>query len=267
MRPEFKGGLTQAAVHQLHEKQGARPKQKKQEKERGGSDNQKRTKRDTCFNCGAKPVHPRSQCPAKNAKCFKCGKEGHYGSVCKSKSKGGNVDELQTQPINAPLNEDCPAEDYTPVYFTATVHHLKTVMVKTLNHHHPQPHNRLLWLRKELSSQIFQISCEVDTGASWNILPLYKAKALFGTNLKLGQPTVNLKGYNDSPVENLGSFSLYLYHGKQTYKVSCEVADSKGHMILGRQQALLMGYVSFPGIQQPAVKAKVDMMDIKLLFI
>ena len=82
MRPEFKGGLTQAAVHQLHEKQGARPKQKKQEKERGGSDNQKRTKRDTCFNCGAKPVHPRSQCPAKNAKCFKCGKEGHYGSVC-----------------------------------------------------------------------------------------------------------------------------------------------------------------------------------------
>ena len=28
MRPEFKGGLTQAAVHLLHEKQGARPKQR-----------------------------------------------------------------------------------------------------------------------------------------------------------------------------------------------------------------------------------------------
>ena len=69
---------------------------------------------------------------------------------------------------------------------------------------------------------------------------------------------MNLKGYKDSPVENLGSFSMYLYHGKQTYKVPCEVADSKGHLILGRQQALLMGYFSFPGIQQPAVKAKVD---------
>ena len=46
MRPELKGGLTQAAVHQLHKKQGAKPK--------------KRTKRDTCFNCGAKPVHLRS---------------------------------------------------------------------------------------------------------------------------------------------------------------------------------------------------------------
>ena len=38
VRPEFKGGLTLAAVHK-HEKQGARPKQKKQQKERGVSDN------------------------------------------------------------------------------------------------------------------------------------------------------------------------------------------------------------------------------------
>ena len=39
VRPEFKGGLTLAAVHKLHEKQGARHKQKKQQKERGVSDN------------------------------------------------------------------------------------------------------------------------------------------------------------------------------------------------------------------------------------
>ena len=69
---------------------------------------------------------------------------------------------------------------------------------------------------------------------------------------------MNLKGYNVSPVEDLGSCSVYLYHGKQTYKVSCDVGDSKGHIILGRQQALLMGYVSCSEIQQAAVKAKVD---------
>ena len=69
---------------------------------------------------------------------------------------------------------------------------------------------------------------------------------------------MNLKGYNDSPVENLGSCSVYFNHGKQPYKVSFEVTDSKGHMILGRQQALLMRYVSFPEIQQQAAKAKVD---------
>ena len=126
------------------------------------------------------------------------------------------------------------------------MHFLKTVIAKTLNHSHSQPHIRPLWLSKVLDLITdFQISCRVDTNASCNILPLYKAKSIFGTDLKLGQPTMNLKGYinNDISFENLGSCCLYLYYGKQTYKVSC-VADSKGYMILGRQQALLMEYVS-----------------------
>ena len=131
-------------------------------------------------------------------------------------------------------------------------------MAKTLNHSHSQPHIRPLWLSKVLDLITdFQISCRVDTNASCNILPLYKAKSLLGTDLKLGQPTMNLEGYinNDISVESLGSCCEHLHYGKQTYKVSC-VADSKDYMILGRQQALLMGYVSFPEIQQPAVKAK-----------
>ena len=80
--------------------------------------------------CGAESTHPRTECSAKKAKCFKCGKDRHYGSVCKSKRKGRSVNELQTQPIDEPLNEDSTAEDYAPVYFTATVNHLKMVMVK-----------------------------------------------------------------------------------------------------------------------------------------
>ena len=104
--------------------------------------------------CGAESTHPRSECSAKKAKCFKCGKDRHYGSVCKSKSKGGSVNELQTQPTDAPFNEDSTAEDYAPVYFTATVNHLKMVIVKTLNCPLPQPHIHPLWLSKELSSQI-----------------------------------------------------------------------------------------------------------------
>ena len=80
--------------------------------------------------------------------------------------------------MNAPSNQNSTVEDYTPVYVTATMHHLKMVMVKTLNHPQPLPHIRPLWLSKELSSQIFHIPCEVDTGTSRNILPLYKENAL-----------------------------------------------------------------------------------------
>jgi len=36
------------------------------------------------------------------------------------------------------------------------------------------------------------------------------------------------------------------------------VADSKSHMFLGGEQALVMEYVRFPEIQKPAVQAKTD---------
>ena len=151
--------------------------------------------------------------------------------------RGGDVNELETQPIDAPSNEDSTAEDYTQVYFTAAVHYLKTVMAKNLNHSRSLPHIRPLWVIKELDLITdFQISCRVDTNASCNILPLYKAKSLFGTDLKLGQPTMNLKRCinNDISVESLASCCVYLHYGKQIYKVSC-VTDSKDYMILGRQ--------------------------------
>ena len=160
---------------------------------------------------------------------------------------------------------DCVLNEYKPVYFNALIHHLKTVTVESLNHPKPEPCIPPLRLSQESSSQIFQIDCKVDTSASCNILPLYKAKALFGNNLKLGKPTVNLKGYNDSPVENLDSCIVYLYHGNKIFRVLCEVADSKGHMILGRKQALIMEYVNFPEIQKPAVQAKTDRSIKKLV--
>ena len=69
---------------------------------------------------------------------------------------------------------------------------------------------------------------------------------------------MNLKGYNDSPVENLGSCIVYLHHGNKIFRVLCEVADSKDHLIQGRKQALIMAYVNFPEIQKTAVQAKTD---------
>ena len=211
-------------VHKLQRNRQSGAKWSRQQPQRPGSNDQKQTKskRESCFNCGAKPSHPKSECPAKKAKCFKCGKEGHYGSICRSKSKDVRVNELQVQSQTASESVDVLGE-YEPVYFNAPtcIHHLKTVTVESLNHPKSEPHIRPLWLSQEPSLQIFQINCEVDTGVSCNILPLYKAKALFGENLKLGKPTVNLKGYNDSPVENLGSYIVYLYHGNKMYRVLC----------------------------------------------
>ena len=38
-----------------------------------------------CFFCGSKACHPRKNCPARNAICYKCQKKGHFSKCCKSK--------------------------------------------------------------------------------------------------------------------------------------------------------------------------------------
>ena len=83
-------------------------------------------------------------------------------------------------------------------------------------------------------------------------------RTLFGETIQLGPPTVQLIGYNDSPFKNLGSIIVFHYHGDEKDKVFCEVADSSGHMILGKNQPLRMKYVDFPQIQLSTVHAKLE---------
>ena len=43
-----------------------------------------------CSRCGRRPPHSKFRCPAKNAKCHKCSKKGHYQSMCRSKASISN---------------------------------------------------------------------------------------------------------------------------------------------------------------------------------
>ena len=117
IRPEFKGEPLQMEVHKLQGNRQSRASRKRQQPQRPASNDQKqgRSKRETCFYCGAKPSHPKSECPAKREKCFKCGKEGHYVSVCKSKSKDARVNELHVQSTTASECVDCVLNEYEPV--------------------------------------------------------------------------------------------------------------------------------------------------------
>ena len=134
IRPEFKGEPLQMEVHKLQGNRQSRASRKRQQPQRPASNDQKqgRSKRETCFYCGAKPSHPKSECPGKREKCFKCGKEGHYGSVFKSKSKDARVNELHVQSTTVSECVDCVLNEYEPVYFNAPTHHLNTVTVESL---------------------------------------------------------------------------------------------------------------------------------------
>ena len=61
-----------------------------------------RPKQTQCPWCGNE-VHPRKQCPAKNANCQKCQKPGHWARVCRRDS---HVNELQVELDQVSINQD-----------------------------------------------------------------------------------------------------------------------------------------------------------------
>lgn len=70
------------AVHKGGRARGKSPKQ-------SGSRPESRK----CGRCGCVPGHARTACPAKDAKCHKCKKTGHYQAMCRS--RGADVDVLE----------------------------------------------------------------------------------------------------------------------------------------------------------------------------
>ena len=95
---------------------------------------------------GATPWHQYKDCPAKNTKCFKCEKAGHYAQVCRSK-KAKQLYEMQTalnrlqiqQPVQQhaqPKIQQCVQQhvqgyELVDCIPSMTMHMLKTVKVKS----------------------------------------------------------------------------------------------------------------------------------------
>ena len=51
-----------------------------------------------CMRCGKPEDQSGQKCPAKNAKCKKCHKIGHFHKVCQSKKRGKRANLVQTAP-------------------------------------------------------------------------------------------------------------------------------------------------------------------------
>ena len=76
------------------------------------------------------------------------------------------------------------AADYSTLYFhSATeetnVHVLQIVSVAKLTNQEQGEHIRPLYYSNSLNSTPHQITCEVDTGAGCNVMPLHVAQKLY----------------------------------------------------------------------------------------
>ena len=104
-----------------------------------------------CYNCGKSPLHKREDCPAKQAKCHKCQKIGHFARVCKSKS------------VNHVENEN----EFRNEAFLGSVRSESNSDKWKIN----------LLLNKEL------VNFKIDTGADVTVIPdsLYSSNKHWGT--------------------------------------------------------------------------------------
>ncbi|ELT93203.1 hypothetical protein CAPTEDRAFT_208056, partial [Capitella teleta] len=112
----------------------------------------------SCGWCGGRKRCRRQECPAKDSKCNKCGKMGHWGKVCRMKNRAGNVKTRVHRIMDSNDHDQSDEDDATSVDFDS----LNTFPDPK------DPHLRPLWFSDPQKFDIHLMEAEVDSGAGCN---------------------------------------------------------------------------------------------------
>ena len=85
-------------------------------------------------------------------------------------------------------------------------------------------------------------------------MPLYLHISLIGDK-SLTRTSLQMFGYGESPVPNLGACTIAIHTGdrQQPQLTTCQVTDTRGYLILGRESAQQVGYIAFPEVTPPSL--------------
>ena len=94
---------------------------------------------------------------------------------------------IQSQETLQDCNQSLETAQYSTLYFVSkeelpqmTCNSLKTVQVSRLGANEQSEHIRPAWIAQSQNSKKHQLYIEIDTGAGYNVMPLYKVQELFG---------------------------------------------------------------------------------------
>ena len=94
---------------------------------------------------------------------------------------------VQSQETPQDYNQSLETAQYSTSYFMSkgellqtTCNSLKTVQVSRRGANKQSEHICLAWITQSQNSKKHQLDIEIDTGAGYNVMPLYKVQELFG---------------------------------------------------------------------------------------
>ena len=153
-----------------------------------------------CTRCGKTPNHSRQQCPAKEAICHRCGKKGHYQSMCRTFLK-------QVQAVTSEASND----QFLGVVTSSKSHNLWNVTVMVNGN---------------------AVEFKLDTGADVNVIPedtfkTLKINALHSTD-------TNLTGAGSQPLQVCGKFEANLQYKARSSRQTVYVVSTLSKALLGK---------------------------------
>ena len=203
-----------------------------------------------CYRCGRNGICKKEECPAVGKECNVCKKMGHYGRVCgkfgkpsggSPWKKPGNKEHEKIYLIDQSYEE--PDEDIHG-------HHIcvvKSIGAKVQRDAHIMD---MFFSIPGQEAEVFRLPAEIDSGAGCNVMPKYVFDELHAAALL--KSNVRIRAYGNQHVTVHGECLVDIIAGEMRYREKFVVAEATGHLILGLQASIRLGYLSLKEVQPPS---------------
>ena len=178
-----------------------------------------------CKLCGKQQRHTKKKdCLAYNKKCNFCQKWYHFPSVCMSRKKS-EVNLLEE-------NYESSEESILKVEEISTVESSGNRWFETLSFHSKQARHQI------------PIKCQLDTGATCNVLSFRDSIITQDGNPPVEQTKTKLKLLDNSMMKPLGVVNLRVTYGSQTQVLKSQVVSGSNKPLLSAQTCQKLGLSS-----------------------
>ena len=202
-----------------------------------------------CYRCGDNFHAKGQQCPATGAECYDCNKRGHFGKVCKSKTKKDAMT-LQTDHSDGATSE-CPSYDRV---FLGT---LEAEQSAPLNCSPSSPMTPGIEQRKNSTKVMTEIqvtvnpsethtvpiNCKVDTGVISK--EQYDKLTSSPQHRHLGPAQYRSTAYGGHTIKTLGTCQLYINQKGSIKEITFNVTEVPGPAMLGCKACEDLGLIKF----------------------